>query len=174
VDVSLIVKLFKTNRQKYPSVSPPSHRSGHRIFDRIRPKTHARPMWVWEFRSELRIPSGSESSSWNPLSAGVGLRDSAGSHIRLNPTLGQISLDPTETQRSSHIPRSSRSLFPGRSLWEIWPNPTLCRISYPARSSGVLAADDWGQGFSDVAGGPAVRRAGFFQWWERDLDQHFS
>jgi hypothetical protein len=60
VHVSLMVKLFKKNRQKYPSPvepslglphlwqspSPPSHWSGHRIFDQIRPKTHAQPAWV--------------------------------------------------------------------------------------------------------------------------------
>lgn len=163
VHVNLMVKLFKTNWQKYPSrlnlvpVSPISSNLSLPLSP-VRPPN----FWMDPVENPRSAALGFESSGQNPLSVDVGLRDSAGSG-EIRPKLKDSALSHTQP-----------ALFPCRLLWEIRPNPMLGRISYLAGSWGMLAAGDQGRGFFDVAGGPAVWRAGLFRRCERDLDQHFS
>jgi hypothetical protein len=132
------------------SLSPLS--SVSRIFDRIRPKTHAWPAWVWEIRPNLRYDRNlcSARSEIRPdlLSGYPRSPDLAGSHQR--PKIWH-----SRTQIRSRIDRHSRTQFRlethpycRRSLTSSSPVGSIGRAS----TGLVEVVDDWCVGFPAVFG----------------------
>jgi hypothetical protein len=118
VHVSLMIKLFKTNGQKYPYSVESSFGLPYLRQSPSPPLTSPATGFLTGSDRKLTFGRrGFESSGQNTLSAGVGLRDSAGCEIQPRyPTLGQISVSGQISLRDSAKSHARPDLISGLIL----------------------------------------------------------